>query len=36
MTPATPYRLFLATFGFFTLAAGDVWRYLDLRAAAGL
>ena len=28
MTPATPYRLFLATFGFFTLAAGDVWRYL--------
>ncbi len=28
MTPASPYRLFLATFGFFTLAAGDVWRYL--------
>jgi exopolysaccharide production protein ExoQ len=28
MPPATPYRLFLATFGFFTLAAGDVWRYL--------
>jgi len=22
------YRRFLATFGFFTLAAGDVWRYL--------
>jgi exopolysaccharide production protein ExoQ len=28
MTPASPYRLFLATFGFFTLAAGDFWRYL--------
>ena len=28
MTPASPYRVFLATFGFFTLAAGDVWRYL--------
>jgi O-antigen ligase len=28
MTPASPYRLFLATFGFFTLAAGDAWRYL--------
>jgi O-antigen ligase len=28
MFPASPYRLFLATFGFFTLAAGDVWRYL--------
>lgn len=28
MTPASRYRLFLATFGFFTLAAGDVWRYL--------
>lgn len=28
MTPATPYRHFLATFGFFTLVAGDVWRYL--------
>jgi len=28
MPPASPYRLFLATFGFFTLAAGDVWRYL--------
>ena len=28
MPPASPYRLFLATFGFFTLAAGDLWRYL--------
>jgi O-antigen ligase len=28
MTPASPYRLFLATFGFFTLVAGDAWRYL--------
>lgn len=28
MTEATPYRRFLATFGIFTLAAGDVWRYL--------
>jgi exopolysaccharide production protein ExoQ len=28
MPPASPYRLFLATFGFFTLAAGDFWRYL--------
>jgi exopolysaccharide production protein ExoQ len=28
MTPANPYRLFLATFGFFTLVAGDFWRYL--------
>jgi exopolysaccharide production protein ExoQ len=28
MTPASPYRQFLAAFGFFTLAAGDVWRYL--------
>lgn len=28
MTAASPYRLFLATFGFFTLAAGDTWRYL--------
>jgi exopolysaccharide production protein ExoQ len=28
MTPASPYRLFLATLGFFTLAAGDAWRYL--------
>jgi exopolysaccharide production protein ExoQ len=28
MTPATPYRLFLATIGFFTLVAGDAWRYL--------
>jgi exopolysaccharide production protein ExoQ len=28
MTPVSPYRLFLATFGFFTLVAGDVWRYL--------
>lgn len=28
MTPASRYRLFLATFGFFTLAAGDAWRYL--------
>jgi exopolysaccharide production protein ExoQ len=27
MEPASRYRLFLATFGFFTLAAGDVWRY---------
>jgi len=27
MEPASPYRLFLATFGFFTLAAGDFWRY---------
>lgn len=27
MSPASPYRLFLATFGFFTLAAGDLWRY---------
>ena len=27
MPPASPYRLFLATFGFFTLAAGDLWRY---------
>lgn len=28
MSPASPYRLFLATLGFFTLAAGDFWRYL--------
>jgi exopolysaccharide production protein ExoQ len=28
MTPASPYRLALATFGFFTLVAGDAWRYL--------
>ena len=28
MTPASPYRLFLATFGFFTLVAGEAWRYL--------
>jgi exopolysaccharide production protein ExoQ len=28
MTPANPYRLFLATLGFFTLVAGDAWRYL--------
>lgn len=28
MGPASAYRLFLATFGFFTLAAGDFWRYL--------
>lgn len=28
MTPASPYRLFLATAGFFTLVAGDAWRYL--------
>src|ERR1700753_2402135 len=28
MRPVSPYRLFLATFGVFTLAAGDVWRYL--------
>ncbi|HWH25492.1 MAG TPA: O-antigen ligase family protein [Pseudolysinimonas sp.] len=28
MTEASPYRRFLATFGIFTLAAGDLWRYL--------
>jgi exopolysaccharide production protein ExoQ len=28
MTPASPYRLALATIGFFTLVAGDAWRYL--------
>ena len=28
MTPASTYRISLATIGFFTLAAGDVWRYL--------
>jgi exopolysaccharide production protein ExoQ len=28
MTPASRYRLVLATFGFFTLVAGETWRYL--------
>lgn len=28
MTPASRYRLTLATLGFFTLVAGDAWRYL--------
>lgn len=28
MEPASGYRRFLAAFGFFTLVAGDVWRYL--------
>lgn len=28
MTPSSPYRLTLATLGFFTLVAGDAWRYL--------
>lgn len=28
MTPASRYRLTLATVGFFTLIAGDTWRYL--------
>lgn len=28
MTPASTYRISLATLGFFTLVAGDAWRYL--------
>ena len=28
MEPVTPYHRFLAVFGFFTLVAGDFWRYL--------
>jgi O-antigen ligase len=28
MSPASRYRLILATAGFFTLVAGDAWRYL--------
>jgi exopolysaccharide production protein ExoQ len=28
MNPASPYRLTLATIGFFTLIAGEAWRYL--------
>ncbi|CAN5342227.1 hypothetical protein BH11ACT3_BH11ACT3_06600 [soil metagenome] len=28
MTETSAYRRFLATFGIFTLAAGDLWRYL--------